>query len=57
MSSLYPTDRVYYLERAIAACAATGEAQDVIHGLRTMRDEAQREARQGSNPVSQSTGD
>lgn len=57
MSAVHPNDQLYALDRAIAACAAAGEPANVLSDLRSMRDDVQRQARTGSNPVSQSTGD
>lgn len=57
MSSVHVSDQLYALERAIAACTAAGEPANVLNDLRAMRDDVQRQARTGSNPVSQSTGD
>jgi len=57
MSAVHPSDQLYALERAIAACSAIGEPTNVISDLRAMWDQVQREARGGVNPVSQTTGD
>ena len=57
MSAVHPSDQLYALDRAIAACTAAGEPSNVISDLRSMRDDVQRQVRTGSNPVSQSTGD
>lgn len=57
MNAVHPSDQLYALDRAIAACTAAGEPSNVISDLRSMRDDVQRQVRTGSNPVSQSTGD
>lgn len=49
MSAVHPSDQLYALERAIAACTAAGEPANVISDLRSMRDAAQRYAR-GDSP-------
>lgn len=38
MSAVHPSDQLYALERAIAACTAAGEPANVISDLRAMRD-------------------
>lgn len=57
MSAVHPSDQLYALDRAIAACTAAGEPANVLSDLRSMRDDVQRQARTGPNPVSQTTGD
>ena len=45
MSEIHPSDRVYYLTRALEVCTKAGESADVLHALRALRDEALRDAR------------
>lgn len=45
MSAVHPSDQLYALERAIAACTAAGEPSNVVSDLRAMRDSIQRHAR------------
>lgn len=62
MSAVHPNDQLYALDRAIAACLATGEAPNVISDLRSLREEVQRHVRAGGtgsglNLPATSTGD
>lgn len=46
--SVHPNDQIYALDRAIAACEATGEPSYVIDDLRQMRDAARTDSRRNS---------
>ncbi len=43
--TMHPNDKLYALERALALAIQHHETRAVIEDLRTMRDQAQREAR------------
>lgn len=45
---MHPNDKLYALERALALAIKHGEDRKVIEDLRELRDEANREAREGS---------
>ncbi|MDR6094942.1 hypothetical protein [Stenotrophomonas sp. SORGH_AS_0321] len=45
MTYIHPNDRVYALERALAAAVALGEERKVLEDLREILAEARRDAR------------
>ncbi|WP_282259644.1 hypothetical protein [Stenotrophomonas sp. PS02301] len=45
MNAIHPNDRVYTLERALAAAIAQGEDRKVLEDLREILAEARRDAR------------
>ena len=45
MNAIHPNDRVYALERALAAAIAHGEDRKVLEDLREILAEARRDAR------------
>lgn len=45
MNCIHPNDRVYPLERALAAATAHGEDRKVLEDLREILAEARRDAR------------
>jgi len=45
MNCIHPNDRVYALERALAAATAQGEGRKVLEDLREILAEARRDAR------------
>lgn len=45
MNHIHPNDRVYAIERALAAAVAQGEDRKVLEDLREILAEARRDAR------------
>ncbi len=45
MNCIHPNDRVYAIERALAAATAQGEDRKVLEDLREILAEARRDAR------------